>query len=894
MALYRRGAILLALAWAMSVATIGIARAQEATPAARNLRDYLKYVVYDPAERGPLMVVAPPEKFTVERPLAPPGVGRISLAPLTAAFGRQIMTAGRITILAPRTMTLINTDLGKPAPLQDLSKDDALLLLFASFTAEQWEQLRGTGLSAADVTPEQRPLFHTFLPAMKARLSRLTRTDDDKYDLLDSDGEAVELDAAKIRIRLVNRLSVVFKSARSPNQQYALSDQHGIKRGETVWIKEFDSFDQDNDPKTRRAFGKDLFPVVPNELKPGEIYYAAPALNRPLSLSSDDKTVGDLLHRVGEAMHLELLADKRVALLPVYWRTTPQQSVRAGDILEALARSVAGAFRKEGPQTYLLTNDIEGIGTRRERQEEWLAASQTAREKYRQRAWARIREKKPLSPVSLDTRGTLSLTPEMQKKWDDFRPQLPGDRLSLPLKSLPAPWRQELAYRALSEDDPVAIDAERDTLLVSAEPQLIFTAPDDRPISEVNNELRFAFLFDQLKSMTAENAAPSASPTEQKPEPVTLDLSWKRRILWIAPKTPENATDAVTEAKSRGFSEIWIHQTRGKTDADNLAPLKAAIAAGKNAGVKVVVETPLLRETGLVADDFNILGETPTQFVSRHIAEQEQAGESGDSLRGTRYSYQQWDGWIAPTEKTRAEIVERIAKIAAVPGLAGMAFSAVSPPGYVTDSTYLNADIFPYEYGYLPEWRLAFLRQEGFDPVDLTRSRQRSYSLPFFSESVVEDNTKLNADQRLIPEPDGPSALTKWRLFREKRSFALLRDVFKAARAAQPDLPLYQSDRMSEVTQSAPFFDSLETPDKIVRPSYFDRNPQETALRVRRVVGVASGEPLSGIPPDGFFSFFTSEKARNNQGWAGVVIDMTEIAFPRVPSLLRTLEPAKK
>ena len=874
------------------------AQTPEPAPVVRNLRDYLQNLTYDAAAQGPLLVIAPPEKYVLERPLSPPGSPTILLAPIAAAFGRQVFKAGQIALLAPRTMTLIAADLGKPNPLKDLSRDDALTLLFASLTPEQEGQLRGQGLTASALTREQRPLFQAFLPRMTARLARLTRTEDNKSDLLDSEEQATELDASQIRFRLVNRLQVLFQSANRPKEKFNVSDQYGVKRGESFWIKDFDSFDRDNDPKTRRAFGEDLFPVVPNHLKPSEIDYAASALDRPVVLSADLKTIHDLLYRVADAMHLELIADRRVDVLPIYLRATPRQSVRSGDILEALARSVSGAFRRMGPRTYLLTNDIEGIGTRRERQGEWLGASETARNKYRERAWQRIRERKQ-TPLTLDTSGTLALTPELRKKRDDYRPQSPGDRLSLPVKALPAEWRQELAFHAAAQEDSGPVDPERDTVEINAEPQLTFLAPDGKPIVEINGELRFSFIMDQLKMMTPENAPfpLPAPPDKPSAEAISLDRAWKRRILLFAPTTAENATEGVNEAQRRGFTEIWIRQPIGKTDAEGFAPLRAAIAAGKKAGVPIVAQTPLLRETGMIANDLTILGETPEQYVAHRIAEQVEPGEPAENLRWARYAYEKRGGWIALTDTVRAEVTRRVAQVASVPGLAGLAIYDASPPGYNTDLTYLNADIFEYEFGYLPEWRLAFLRKEGYDPVDLPRSHARPYSLPFFSEAALDDNTRLTRDNRLIPEPNGPSPLTRWRLFREKRSFTLIADVFQAAKTAHPGIPLYQSDRMSEVAQSSPFYCGLESPDKIAHPSYFVQNKQEfaravsgIALLVRRIIGFPSAEPLIGLPEDGFFSLYASEKAKNNQGWDGLIVDMTEVPPARVLTLLKTLK----
>jgi hypothetical protein len=78
-------------------------------------------------------------------------------------------------------------------------------------------------------------------------------------------------------------------------------------------------------------------------------------------------------------------------------RAADGQRARAGDVLQALCWSVTGAFRKIGASTYLLSDDVQGIGTRWARLAEWAEAADLARSNAMQELLDAVAKRDPLS-----------------------------------------------------------------------------------------------------------------------------------------------------------------------------------------------------------------------------------------------------------------------------------------------------------------------------------------------------------------------------------------------------------------------------------------------------------------------------------------------------------------
>jgi hypothetical protein len=123
------------------------------------------------------------------------------------------------------------------------------------------------------------------------------------------------------------------------------------------------------------SYGALLRQEVPARAKPGDLPFESARLDSPLPLENAE-TLGDLVKAAGTACRLELYADARLAVLPVtILRDGP---IRSGDALRALSLAVTGAFRKvssDGETAYVLSDDVEGLGTRQTRLSAWSRAA---------------------------------------------------------------------------------------------------------------------------------------------------------------------------------------------------------------------------------------------------------------------------------------------------------------------------------------------------------------------------------------------------------------------------------------------------------------------------------------------------------------------------------------
>jgi probable phosphoglycerate mutase len=150
--------------------------------------------------------------------------------------------------------------------------------------------------------------------------------------------------------------------------------------------------------------------------------------------------------------------------------------------------------------------------------------------------------------------------------------------------------------------------------------------------------------------------------------------------------------------------------------------------------------------------------------------------------------------------------------LATVPGLAGLALTETAPPGYGQFKT-LGGPMIGWwavlrdggDFGYTPEMRLAFLRREGYDPLDLSVSGTEMLSnggarLPFFPDKGV-----ISGDN----DEDAP--VTHWARFRREKNAQFLSALYAALRKQAPILPLVMAERSGDATFGPKFWASWES-----------------------------------------------------------------------------------
>ncbi|MBC8142897.1 MAG: hypothetical protein H7Y38_15840, partial [Armatimonadetes bacterium] len=512
-------------------------------------------------------------------------------AQFAETINRRVLTVGAITALVPRTMIVLNTRPGKPDPFAELRGDDRLLLLMAQWSPEQWAKAGSdAGIGASDLTGEQRPLFAGMFPAETVPVRTFSVEQDEKYgEVSQLTDESETVPAAALRLRLSRRMKVYLPEGEGGSSYHdldILSGESGLRRVSptgTPTKQELALPDTDDGyTLTRRdsAFGVRLLLTEPSRLKPGQLAFDSPRLRVPVPLADGIRTVSDLIALVAKTTRLELVADKRYAAYPVAVRGG--RSVRAGDLLLAVCRSVNGTFRKltdeKGASVYLLTDDIEGYGTRLKRISEWAREPGAVRDKALLAAGSNFSRTDPLLAfVSFGKNDPLTPTPEQAKRLDGIR----GSRVNISSTTVTStasnpsgdvadteygvsdlPPAQQSAVRAALENrqrtdksaNPVA-----SRVVLGSALRYEWVAPDGRAFG-IKTEGRLSFIgstFPVPKAMAA--MASTAGAGNKPPALVPLSAGIKRGVaLSPLPATDAETTETLDFLRRKGFTEAWF------------------------------------------------------------------------------------------------------------------------------------------------------------------------------------------------------------------------------------------------------------------------------------------------------------------------------------------------
>jgi hypothetical protein len=230
--------------------------------------------------------------------------------------------------------------------------------------------------------------------------------------------------------------------------------------------------------------------------------------------------------------------------------------------------------------------------------------------------------------------------------------------------------------------------------------------------------------------------------------------------------------------------------------------------------------------------DRNILGDTSSQLARRRDAaldaENAYTRSALQFLVSKRSDFLRFDTAALALARMRP-----VLDLASVPGLAGIALSDTATPGYGpfhedSSSDWYTALQDSGDFGYNPEMRLTFLRQEGYDPVDLSlngtdRFWNGSANLPFFPSSQIPLYTTF------APRPDGSTRPNfkglpeeRWSAFRRAQNEQFLRSLYEKLREILPDLPVILAER-SGGSRGAEFWASWDAAAKLP----YHRDPEE-------------------------------------------------------------------
>ncbi len=825
-----------------------------------------------PPDTGGVVLAVDAAKVLLPKDAPTPEPGA-AVADTSQAYGRITQDFGAVTTVAPPTMAVLNTDPAAANPFAGLPSDKALKLFLATLTDAQWQALTGErGLGMGDLADEnQRALFEDVLPpapwkVIPARLIGTVHHDSDDRDLT---GERLQ---ARLRLCLNVALDLpalggrdtIFVAAPTGGGQtyhFRMSFGHGVPQLAGVAIRA----------------------EVPNTPKDGQLDLDQKALQVRVPLAGLH-TVGDLVFRIGGLAHLEIYPDahyEKKALVLI----GKAPAAPTADLLRALAFDLTATYRRVGP-AFVLTDDVQGVGARRQRLAEFGKDTDARRKAVLERAGAALARHSLLDLPPADPDLALS---------DDERKRVEQNRknrifgmvyMKLPFRALSAGQRQAVRGSEGRNGDGEPLSPDLTALVtIKAQPLLEWQTPSlEGPI--VGDAVEDLPLGPRMPGVAPSKALPGVA-AKTLPSWPALMRSVPQRALHIHPRTAAQAEADVAAAKTLGLNQIWVDVFSAGQPHE--AALDAALKAAAGSGVQVVAVLDLLNwgpKAGSADADLTIEGATSAQAAARERDRDAQiAADKGEAPP----EMLPLDITVSPFSPTvRQTLLSLVTRLALRPGVTGLVWRETDPPGYDRPAEDISDD--RPMLGYTPSARLAFLRLAHVDPIDLPTS-----SILLFG---TDTSLPLYDDNRLSEALE-----TKWRQMRTDANLALLRDLYAAAQAGSARRTVLVRNRGNHIFDRDGWYGTWDMVEKPL-PSFMD--PFNTAPEGQPPYSwnaIIQARPqsrtvLTRLPLDGLLRVddvnakvgldvqkIAEQRAKTPKlAWDGFVLEAAQEALPELPA----------
>lgn len=622
------------------------------------------------------------------------GANGYRLQDLATYYDRTIVSTGTLTVLAPTLTTVLATRLPKPDLYSDLGTNEKLRRLESTLTPAQWRLLASpTGLGESDLKAGQKSLWASLLP----NPLNLRRTRNEKgravmsYEPNAAPTTLTEAQRSGVRLTLYRTLSWTFTTTEGnsrfggpgANISVGTNSATGPDGTETLSLADASYMWRWDNPQTK-LFGAVIKDVIPARSKPSDLAYDNAALDARVSLA-DAKTVGDLVAQAKEKTGVDVYCDPRFRSLTFWTKGGESGTVRAGDLLKALSLGVSGTFRRvfDGTAAYVLTDDLEGLGTRQARINEWAQAAaaaqrdsddalvETALAKTSIGDYVGWREGDPVAPtgdlaqrieafrngkvaptgVTNQTDGTntglwISVSDLPSLAQETVKQQVEGWNRSMEeeQKRNTTTPSEFIFHRAPLRADRVKLSVqtgmaflvpgvgrvEAGNGMVGGRTQSLLPTPPSRPQP---------FGITSPKTAANQKAKQPVAPEESAPFRLSQAGGTVRALIIALPQNVQAVQDAVSVAKASGFNELWVETL--PTGEKKPEMLTQTIASAKASGLRVqVVVRPLRRsvqETPTLSRDRNLLSETLTEWAARRAASDPIAVEGLDATSDLSY-----------------------------------------------------------------------------------------------------------------------------------------------------------------------------------------------------------------------------------------------------------------
>ncbi len=677
---------------------------------------------------------------------------------LANTFGDITHDFGSVTAIAPVTRVLLNPAPAPPDLSADISPLTGFKMLAARLDDTQWKLLTSEGgLGLSDLTDDtQRLLFHSLFPGGQLWVASQDPVQEKlpKDQRTDTRNVSSQIDGVRLRLGQTATIYVHDKKGKTIYSSGPPTETTHLH----TW--------RPNSPPSSVKNNVTLRAVVSNTPKSSDLSLTS-AKFQPLVTLAGAKTVGELVARIAAKTHTELYADPHYAsrLLTIIG---PAPGATATDLLAALALAVAGTYRQVGP-AFVLTDDLEGVGTRRWRLQNWEDETRSQNSELEdQAAQTMLKNHLPIARSLPAFEDPTALTPEQLKdiKGGIINPGVPDEDRNYPYATLtPAQQRQvrQIADAYEEYQATKATDNSRDdeppqqpdpTGAVTLEPnfnlQMLVPTVEGPVDTNLNSPIWMLYWpgIPFLEAHHAEIIAAQSAPTPVDTRPPAPPLrpllhSRPRRAVLGHPTTPA-AVDALIAAMQKvGLNELWLDVfSQGKSHLATKGTdiLTEALTKTKGTGITVYADLSLLswgNQPPEDARDLDILGQNSHQAA---IADHDRRGSDEDKYdaAGKPIAYVPPPVLASPVADTvKKTLLDTVRSLAARPGLAGS----------VWEDAVRGDDL-----GYTPPMRLAFLRAFHADPVDITQGgyARGDVSLPAFDDSTAENAlTKQWNDARL-------------------------------------------------------------------------------------------------------------------------------------------------
>jgi len=702
-----------------------------------------------------------------------------SLEQVGLAYGRLLQRFGAVSALAPPIMLVLNADPGQANIYADMPAPDAFTLLVAGLTPEQLRMLTSArGLGLGDFSNDyQRGLFLACIPSHSLQVVRRRALEDadtppDVHDVSD--------ELLQARMRLGRAAGLVVPGT---NGVGVFTPRFAAPGAPPIY-----DYVTGNAGRTA-VDGVQVRAEVPNTPKAGQLDVKSAAFKTPVPLAGL-KTVGNLVARVGAVTRTEMYADKRYEARTLTV-TGASASAPAADLLRALALCLAGTYRKVGP-AYVLTDDVVGVGTRRRILDEFQQDNAARRRAPLHKAEDELQAAQVLRGLTLDAFGDpLAATPQQMAKRDRntlwagaiMGVALPMDQLTAPQQ---AAVRRVADYiRRVTQGHPESGASEVDlngkiTLLTAPSVQVLVPGLDGPIDTDLGQHVAL-----QFQDTSRFHAPPPAPPqgAVSRPDPSSADLAGlfkpiPRRAVAAQPRTPAEVDALVTRMKRLGLNQLWLDVFSdgiARVPDTPLSPgdqpdlLAEALRATKGTGISVLPTLELLTwgtKPPPSASDLTLLGQTSAQSEARRVERETLLASAEDQDLPPPASTRVMVSPFAPdVVRSLAALVRTVA---ARPGVAGLVWRETTPPGYDPRKNPMAGEDAQVALGYNETARLAFLRREHADPVDVDATNgggRADTSLPGFDDYAIGDSLRQ-----------------KWGELRAEGDLAFLRALYAAAR----------------------------------------------------------------------------------------------------------------